>query len=282
MSENIKIVSATEEQRMKGMINHAKEKYIKNKKLREGEIGFNKHKRKMTIINYIASDNVVVEFDNGYITKANYSDFKKGTVFNPYDMSVFGVGFLGEGIYCDQNKISKIGKIQHNIWRDMLRRCYLKTHPEKRPTYQDCTVCNEWHNFQVFAKWYDENYYEVNDEVMCIDKDILYKGNKIYSPKTCIFAPEKVNILFTKSDAIRGECPIGVYYRKDTGKYVAQCNNGGKVQVFLGSHSTSKRAFCAYREYKENLIKEIADKYKDQIPQKLYDALYTYKVEITD
>ena len=33
---------------------------------------------------------------------------------------------------------------------------------------------------------------------------------------------------------------------------------------------------------KENEIKLTADQYKDKIPKKLYNAMYNYKVEITD
>lgn len=36
------------------------------------------------------------------------------------------------------------------------------------------------------------------------------------------------------------------------------------------------------KEFKENYIKEVANEYKDKIPQKLYEAMYRYKVEIDD
>ena len=37
-----------------------------------------------------------------------------------------------------------------------------------------------------------------------------------------------------------------------------------------------------FNNYKENLIKKKANEYKNKIPKKLYDAMYNYKVEITD
>ena len=34
--------------------------------------------------------------------------------------------------------------------------------------------------------------------------------------------------------------------------------------------------------YKEKVIKQIAEEYKNVIPQKVYEAMYKYEVEITD
>ena len=71
----------------------------------------------------------------------------------------------------------------------ILERGYSKLWKEKHPTYENVYVCEEWHNFQNFAKWYYNNYYSINEERMEIDKDILYKNNKVYSPDTCIIVP---------------------------------------------------------------------------------------------
>jgi hypothetical protein len=45
---------------------------------------------------------------------------------------------------------------------------------------------------------------------------------------------------------------------------------------------TIEEAFIAYKDFKEKLIKQTADKYKDKIPDNLYLAMKNYKVEITD
>ena len=115
---------------------------------------------------------------------------------------------------------------------------------------------------------------------MELDKDILNKGNKVYSPDTCVYVPQSINSLFTKSDKVRGEYPIGVYKQKD--KYVAQLNKGNGKQIYLGSYSTPEEAFQAYKQAKEEYIKEVANEYKDKIPYRLYEALMNYEVEIDD
>lgn len=137
-----------------------------------------------------------------------------------------------------------------------------------------------------FGYWDKENYYKIESEKMCLDKDILYKGNKIYSPNTCIYVPERINTLFVKSDKNRGELYIGIYLNKD-GKYVTQCRlvnpeTGKSKQEYLGVYETQEKAFEVYKYYKEKNIKQVADYYKDKIPQRLYEALYNYEVEITD
>ena len=120
---------------------------------------------------------------------------------------------------------------------------------------------------------------------MCLAKDILVKGNKEYAPDKCIFVPERINILFIKRDNDRGEYPIGVTYHRDRGKYEARCSiktKNGNKQKYLGSYNTPEEAFLAYKEFKEAYIKQVADEYKERIPNRLYEALYKYEVEITD
>jgi len=170
---------------------------------------------------------------------------------------------------------------QRNTWGHMLQRCYDETCRDKFPTYVNCTVCDKWLNFQNFLDWYKENFYAVEKEKMCLDKDILHKGNKIYSPETCVFVPQNINKLFTKSNGTRGEYPIGVTYSKTNKKFRANCNNG-KKQIFLEYFATPTQAFQCYKDYKEKVIKRIASQYIDKIPNNLYEALMKYEVEITD
>lgn len=113
-----------------------------------------------------------------------------------------------------------------------------------------------------------------------LDKDVLIKGNKAYSPDACCFVSSEINNLFIKSDSKRGEYPIGVTKVKG-GKYRAQIVKNNKV-VYLGTFKTIEEAFQVYKTAKEQYIKEIADKYKNLIDKKVYQALINYKVEITD
>ena len=154
----------------------------------------------------------------------------------------------------------------------MLQRCYDNKTQEKYPTYKGCQVCEEWHNFQNFAKWFEENYYEVEGENIDIDKDILCKGNKIYSPQTCVLSPHKINSLFVNRKNDRGNYPIGVCKGK----------NKIKKSCYLSRYNTSEEAFQSYKQAKENYIKQVADEYKDKIPEILYKAMYKYKVNIND
>ena len=116
---------------------------------------------------------------------------------------------------------------------------------------------------------------------MQLDKDILFKNNKIYSPQNCIFVPRVINMLFVKSNKIRGVYPIGVSYNKTNNKYVAHCNAQNST-IHLGTYSTSQEAFVVYKKHKEQKIKDIANKFKLKIPKQLYSALVNYEVEITD
>ena len=254
---------------------------------RIGEEILNNFGSKMIIVGYRGALDIDVYFPEYNWTAKNvqYGNFKKGNVSCPYEKRAYGVGYLGEGKYKtrENNKHTKC----YRTWYNMLKRCYNAKYHEEHHTYKDCKVADEWHNLQDFGYWFTYNYYEIEGERMELDKDILNKGNKIYSPETCIFIPERINTLFTKRDNDRGEYPIGVAYHKQNKKFQAQCNvydfkeNKQKIK-FLGYYDTPEQAFEVYKQFKEQYIKEVADYYKDQIPDKVYDALYDYEVEIDD
>lgn len=246
---------------------------------RIGETNKNNFGTKMTIIEYNNSQNVKIEFENGFTTTSRYSLFKNGQIKSPYDKTIYNTGYFGEGKY--KSSINNKNTKEYNYWRAMMRRCYDEKTKINLPTYKYCTVCEEWHNFQNFAKWFDENYYEIDNEKMCLDKDILIKGNKIYSPETCVFVPEYINNLFTKCNKSRGKYPIGVYYSEKRSKFRVGININKKLNC--GKYfNTAEEAFKVYKNMKEKEIKRIADEYKDKIPKRVYDAMYKYKVDIND
>jgi hypothetical protein len=163
----------------------------------------------------------------------------------------------------------------------MLQRGYDKRYKEKNPTYINCSVSSFWHNFQNFARWYEENWKPWMDTTWHLDKDILFKGNKIYSPETCCLVPREINLLFVKCDKSRGNLPIGICNSENKKKFLVSLNKGGK-QVHIGTFDTIEEAFQAYKTAKEEYIKEMADVWKPLITKQVYQALINYKVEITD
>ena len=167
------------------------------------------------------------------------------------------------------------------IWRRMFLRCYSPCYLKRNPTYIGCDVCEEWKDSAKFVEWckseksgYREGY--------ALDKDILIKGNKIYSPQTCRFVPEFVNGLFSTHKRYRGECPIGVRKTK-SGTYQSLLTEYGKCKC-LGTYRTIEEAFSKYKIEKERYLKEIAECFfqKGEICFDIYNALVNYEVEITD
>lgn len=248
---------------------------------RIGETKLNNYNSVMTIIKYNSSKDVVVEFENGYTTHCEYGNFKKGNVKSLYDKSVYGVGYLGEGKF--DTWINGEHSPQYKTWVQMLRRCYSEKALLKNPTYIGCSVCEEWLCFQVFAEWWNKNYYTVGNEEMNLDKDILHKLNKIYSPDNCIFVPKRINSLFVSCNKNRGNLPIGVSFDKEFNKFLSTCNDNNDKIIKIGRYYTPEDAFYkGYKPFKESVIKEIANQYKDKIPEILYSAMYNWIVEITD
>lgn len=241
-------------------------------KNRQGEVNINYQGYEMAIINYISNVNIDIKFinNNSIRYKKGYKEFKNGSIKNLYHPEIYGIGYCGDGLY-NSTKHPK----HYDVWRSMLKRIYNRK-GEHYEYYKDCTVDESWHNFQNFAKWFEENYIEDFQ----LDKDILVKGNKVYSPETCCFVPQEINKLFTKRDSKRGDYPIGVGKYKNS-SYSAQItlNNSHK---YIGTFNTPEEAFEAYKIAKEDYIKEVADKWRGLISSKVFEVMYSYKVEIID
>lgn len=243
---------------------------------RLGEIRYNNQGTAMKIIKYTKSNDIDIEFldDHHYIKKhVAYSNFIRGQIKNPYDKSLFGIGYIGDGNHIVRKGTKGKLVTAYETWTSMLERCY--KNQELFPAYFGiCTVCKEWHNYQTFADWYDENKYSVNERLH-IDKDILYPNAKLYSPETCLLVPQRINMLFLNKPNKNG-LPNGIRKTK-SGKYTANYN-GEKIDTY----NTIEEAYEAYAKKKEYAIKKIADEYKEIIPLKVYNALIHYKVLITN
>lgn len=243
-----------------------------------GETNITKQtKDKIEIIEYNTYNNIKVKvIGTGEIIETTYDNFKRGAIKPKMSKTVFGVGIVGDDKARDKN-----GKYldSYRRWQNMLGRCYDEKH--KYLTYEDAKVCEEWLYYPNFKKWYNENYYEVGEERMELDKDILSKGNKVYSPDNCVFVPKLINSFFTKRGNGRGKYPLGVSLCKDTNRYRATMNYKGKG-IKIGRFDTVEEAFLKYKECKEKYTKLLAEEYKNKIPQKLYEAMYKWEVEIDD
>ena len=223
------------------------------------------------IIEYFGTNNVSIKFNDGTILyKKTYNAIKYGRIKNPNYPIVYNIGFIGIGKYS-----SNLNKKIYNTWKSMLSRCHDIKYHLLKSSYIGCTVDERWHNFQVFAEWYEQNYVDGYH----LDKDILVKGNKIYGPDTCCFVPQEINSLFTKCDKSRGNLPIGVTYNRKI-LYTKLMKYG--EQFTYGPFKTINEAFECYKSNKEAYIKYVANLRKDKIPDNVYQAMINYQVEITD
>jgi len=236
----------------------------------------------LVITKYINNHKVFVKFINtNYETTAHICHIRNGIVKDKLSPSVHGVGILGEGVSKNKGKQTK----EYQLWSSLLERCFDEKFQKKHPTYKGCEVSDNFKYFPYFKEWCNGqigfNSVDEKGNPFELDKDILVKGNKLYSESTCLFVPREVNTLLTKSDMVRGELPVGVTYSKSGMKYVAQISMFKEIKR-LGSFLTVEEAFYTYKIAKELHIKEVANKWKDKIDPRAYEALMKYQVEITD
>ena len=236
---------------------------------------------KCFVLDYKGCNSILVAFYDPFcIVECAYGQLKDGRVSNPILPNVVNKGYLGVGSY---NSVTH--ERLYYIWRSMLDRVYNDKRHLKQPTYRDVEVCKEWLCFQNFAKWCEtQEFFDAKDDKgnrYEIDKDLLIKGNKQYSPDACCFVPKIVNSLLLNAKKSRGIYPIGVSYHKSSKKFSASFSNGGN-QKHLGMFVTPEEAFQAYKEAKELFVIEKAEDWRDKIEDRVYQALLNYSISIDD
>ena len=170
---------------------------------------------------------------------------------------------------------------EYVLWQSMLERCFSEKLQTRRPTYKGCNVSDNFLNYAYFYDWCHKQIgfgnIDEKGRSWCLDKDLLFIGNKTYSETTCVFVPHKINLFFTDRGNDRGEYPIGVYFDKASGKFKAQCKVNGK-QEHLGYFDTPQEAFAVYKPFKENLCKQLALKWQTEIDERLFNAMMNWSV----
>ena len=234
---------------------------------------------KFKIISYKDSKNVHIKFiGTGFETVARLDNIRNGKVKDRYLPSVYGVGIVGTKYPISEGGVHTK---EYGLWKNMLRRCYSDTYKKKYPTYEGCKCSENFKSYEYFYEWC-HNQIGFGNEGFELDKDLLVKGNKVYSEDSCIFIPTEINTLLVKSTASRGEHLIGVYWSNTNKAFVARVNKSKGGSEYLGLFNTEIEAFNAYKTAKESFIKEQANKWKSQIDLRAYDALMNYTVNIDD
>ena len=231
------------------------------------------------VLKYNDSKNVEIQFLNtGFEMVTQLGNIRSGEIRDRYSPSVYGIGIIGAKYPVTINNV--LTK-EYVLWVHMLQRCYSDSFKKKRPTYEGCEVSDNFKSYEYFYEWC-QNQIGFGIQSFELDKDLLVKGNKVYSEDTSIFIPAEINSLLTKRTASRGGHLIGVYWNKREKAFVAQVGKSKGKRENLGYFKTEIEAFNSYKTAKESFIKEQAEKWKSQIDVRAYNALMNYEVGIDD
>ena len=201
-----------------------------------------------------------------------------GTVLDRYFPTVCGVGYLGD--YSTLDEYGNTTK-EYTAWRCMLERCYGNKELE---AYKYCIVSEEFHNASYFKDWYNKQV-GAHREDFHLDKDILSGDCKVYAEDTCVLVPQEVNSLFVKHNnkKVKSNLPTGVRYNpKHTSRPFTAMYSGHGGEKHMSYHDNEWSAFLAYKQAKESRAKELAEKWRGQIDNRVYEKLINYKVLLTD
>ena len=244
-----------------------------------GKIFKSKSSGDFKVLKYNNARDVEIQFTNtGFETTVRLGDIRNGNLKDPYSPSVYSIGIVGT-----KYPISEGGVLtkEYKPWCGMLQRCYSDSYQKKRPTYEGCEVGDNFKYYEYFYEWCNKQI-GFGNEGWQLDKDLLIKGNKVYSENTSVFIPREINQVLVKRTALRGEHLIGVYWHKRGKAFAAQVNKSNGGSEYLGLFNTEIEAFNAYKIAKEIYIKELANKWRDKIDERVYNALMNYEVNIND
>lgn len=205
---------------------------------------------------------------------------------------VYGVGINDANYTLQKDEIigyTKQGKrIRKVVWRcpfysswcSMLQRAYSQLWKEKHPSYEGCSTVPEWHYFMTFRDWMDKQDWQGKE----LDKDILFPGNKIYGPETCVFVDGKVNRFILEGCSSKETCFVGIDFKAKIGKYRVRCceaNTGNRI--YLGLFDTKEEGHNRWLQFKLEQAKILAAEQTDlRIAKALIDRYENFNNNFGD
>lgn len=219
----------------------------------------------MQIVGYRNCEDIDVRFEDGTILhNVQYGNFKRGTIKNPNVHDYCGTTI--HGVYEDTR--------EYHVWKGLLARTLNEEFKQKHKTYLNCTICEEWLNYNKFKKWYNDNEYEIG-ELLELDKDLKFIHNKLYSSEKCLLLPKTINTTLGFVNDKKSKLPIGV--TRSGNYYQARIHKFGK-SISIGYYNTPENAFEKYKKEKEIYWRELIDYYTGKIPNYIIEYMKHYNI----
>ena len=249
------------------------ENFIKNKiPLRSCSFG------DFIVIGYNNSRDVRIKFSlTGSESVVSLGNIRKGDIRDKLAPTVLGMGVVG---FTYPSRINGVKLNEYRLWENMLQRCYGCLDKIRFLNYASCTVSDNFKHYTYFYEWANKQI-GFSNKGWQLDKDLLVKGNKVYSESVCVFIPQEINNALEKRNNHRGYYAIGVSRHKN-GRFFARLGAGAGNFRHLGCFNTEIEAFNVYKTAKENYLKELAEKWKSKIDERAYNALMNYEVSVDD
>lgn len=212
-----------------------------------------------------------------WVTKREYMDLDRGAI------PLSELGRQQEYV----PYITLKSNVAYSIWNGIYNRCYRTIESNSRACYEKSTMCDQWlKDRDIFAEWYNSNYYECEGESMAVDKDLLCPGNTEYAPDKCCILPQTINTMLSNCKKHNlpnwkrsSDLPLGVRYSTGMKMYYGEITPSGHDEVIRLSYwDTPEEAFAEYKMIKQADILIMAAKYKSKVPKHIYEALL--KVEV--
>ena len=158
-------------------------------------------------------------------------------------------------------------------------------------TWQELNLEQEYIEYENKAsshayKIYDGILARCGDEEMDVDKDLFGDGSGMYAPHFCCLLPKGLNTMpanskkhYKEGETPENTLPLGVRYNSKKNEHYSEIQfTGTERSIPLSEWDTAEEAFAEYKIMKQADICMVSAKYKENIPDYIYDALL--KVEV--
>lgn len=271
---------------------------VRNKKGRlTGEVEINRYKRETTPEDLVV-DAFLVKYKGRFKVWHKDGDesnnwYKNLLTVTPDDYMELKAGKITwQELNLEQEYIEYENKASlhaYKVYDGILARCKSTEATDSiHKCYNKSSMWEVWlKNPKSFVKWYLEHFYECGDEEMNVDKDLFGDGSGMYHPDFCCILPKGLNTLLAnaKKHYKEGETPdnvlpLGVRYNGKTRQYTSEITfTGAEKAIPLSEWDTAEEAFEEYRVLKKADILVVAAKYKNSIPDYIYDRLLMVEVK---